>query len=113
MTLPYFPATCQAFWRQAFSLQACLDFDFNVIHYREKRKDFLIVNKIRCLLNKHIHVTKINEEQNTIEYDVDVYMPIYFFILDKVYDFYVRHYKHISEALKSEIQVMTCLLASV
>ena len=81
---------------QAFALAN--QFDFTVIHYREKSKEPILLYAVRCLLNREFSIKKINEERNTVEYDVDAYMPGYIRFANKIYDFYYRYVKNNSEA---------------
>lgn len=72
------------------------DFDFTVVHYRERKKDPILVYAIRSLFGKTYTVQKVNEECNTIEYDVNAYFPGYLIFKNKIYDFYQKYIKHIS-----------------
>ena len=69
---------------QAFALEE--DFDFTVVHYKEKKKDPILVYALRCLLGKNISITEVNRERNTTEYDVNVYLPGYLTISNMIYD---------------------------
>lgn len=70
------------------------DFNFIVIHYKEKKRDLLLLYIIRCLLGKNISVAKINAEYNIIEYDVNVYMPLSIAFMNIFYDLYQKVVKH-------------------
>lgn len=82
------------FKEQAFVLE--YDFDFTVIHYREKRVDALKY-LLRRMKGERFHVEKIHEEKNTVEYDVDLYMPRYLIYQNKFYDLFQKYVKHRSD----------------
>lgn len=79
------------FKEQAFVLED--DFDFTVIHYREKRVSALKY-LIRRMKGELFHVEKIHEERNTVEYDADLYVPKYMIYQNKFYDLYQKYVKH-------------------
>lgn len=65
---------------QAFAVS---DFyDFLIIHYKEKLKK---------KPGKRYIVTKVNEERNTVEYDVQVRVPVWVYIHDIITDFKIKH----------------------
>lgn len=68
------------FKEQAFAVSD--HFDFIVVHYREHLK--------KSPLNKNT-VTMINKEQNTVEYDIDVFVPGSLYGYDLLYDFRRGH----------------------
>lgn len=72
------------------------DFDFTVVHYRERKKIPILVYAIRSLLGKTYDIHKVNQEYNTIEYDVNAYFPGYLIFKNKIYDFYQKYVKHTS-----------------
>ena len=81
---------------QAFSLAD--DFDFTVIHYKERKKDLLLVYAIRCLREKVFSVSKVNEERNTTEYNVTVNLPGYLTFANLFCDIYQKVVRHASVA---------------
>lgn len=80
------------FKEQAFALEE--HFDFIVIHYIEKRKIPFPLYAVRCLFDTAVKVEKINEEKNTVEYNVCAIYPLYMLIWDKIYDLYVKVINH-------------------
>lgn len=80
------------FKEQAFALED--EFDFTVIHYKEKKRDLVLQYIVRCLAGNTFHVKKIHEERNTIEYNIEVYYPFFLIIENKFYDFFQKHLKH-------------------
>ncbi len=84
------------FKNQAIALAA--DFDFTIVHYKERKKDFILRYAVRSLLGKTFSVEKVHEEENTTEYDVTVYFPLYLIFQNKFYDFYQKYVKHRSVA---------------
>ena len=84
------------FKEQAFSLKD--DFDFTIIHYKERKKDLLLGYAIRCLRGKVFSVNKVNEERNTTEYNVTVNLPGYLTLVNLFYDIYQKVVKHASVA---------------
>lgn len=71
-------------------------FDYLVIHYKEKRKLFPGQYFLKKLTNKHIIVSPINKERNTVEYDVSVYYPLYITLLNIFYKLYAKLLKKMS-----------------
>ena len=71
------------FKEQAFAVSDY--FDFVIVHYSEYRKKKL--NSIRYTIEK------IGEENNTIEYRVNAYLPNFLFLLDYWNDFIIKNVK--------------------
>lgn len=67
------------FKEQAFSVSD--DFDFIIFRYKEH---------LRKLPWKRNSAAIVNKEKNTIEYDVDVYVPVYLYFSDVVHNMVVK-----------------------
>jgi len=76
------------FKEQALAMED--SFDFVVIHYTEKKKLPFILYALRYLKGTECRVEKINEEKNTVEYNVTVDFPIYTRIIDALYNVYMK-----------------------
>ena len=70
------------FKEQAHALEEY--FDFTVVHYRENRRLNYLQYVFRKLQGKTTSVAKINEEKNTIEYEVKAFFPRYTIYTDKL-----------------------------
>lgn len=81
------------FKEQAFAMAN--SFDFVVIHYIEKKKIPFLLYLLRCIKGTECRVEKINEEKNTVEYNVVVDFPIYTRIVDVLYNVYVKVVKRV------------------
>lgn len=76
------------FKEQAFALEEY--FDFNVIHYKEKRNISLLAYILKRVNDKTISVSIINRERNTVEYDVNVVLPKITIYIDKINSIYEK-----------------------
>lgn len=79
------------FKEQAFALEE--KFDFCVIHITECKRYLLIQYFIAWLRKKHIQIERINEERNTVEYNVTLYYTIYILIADVLKNVYEKYIK--------------------
>ena len=70
------------FKEQAFLVAK--EFNYVIVRYREH---------VKKKPGKRYQVSVINEENNTKEYLVDVNVPIFMYIIDKIHDFNVKHIK--------------------
>lgn len=70
------------FKEQAFAVSE--SFDFLVVHYNEH---------IKKKIGQKFSVNAINKENNTLEYSVDVYVPVTLYIANLVHDFKIKYIK--------------------
>ncbi len=76
------PSSGIFFKEQAFATAD--HFDFMVLHYYESTK---------ILPHKKYKVEKYHEERNTVEYNLNVYVPVFVFILNFIYNVKLQHMK--------------------
>ena len=74
------------FKEQAFAMQD--SFDYLVLHIHEHKRLFLTQYLLRKLRGRDVEVFRVNEEKNTVEYDIHMYYFAYLVLLEKLYNFY-------------------------
>jgi len=79
------------FKEQVFALEE--KFDFCVIHITKCKRCLLIQYFIAWLMRKHIQIERVNEERNTVEYNVTIYYTIYVLIADILKNVYEKYIK--------------------
>lgn len=87
------------FKEQAFAMAG--QFRFLVVHYLENKKVPDPVYWLRRLCNKHFSVEKVNEEQNTTEYNIRVQIPLSIAIGKKAHTFLTKLFKKPSTESKA------------
>lgn len=87
------PSAGLFFKEQAFAVAEY--FDFLILHYYEIKKVFPF---------RKYHIEKYNAEKNTEEYNIKVFVPICFYILNVIHDLKIKyiHKKHIDGIGKYE-----------
>lgn len=72
------------FKEQAFAVAE--DFNFIVVHYKEKRFNSMVSWLVRKIFCKDYELREINKERNTIEYDLKVKYPLIMYVCDLLVD---------------------------
>ena len=75
------------FKEQAFAMQD--SFDYLVLHIHEHKRLFLIQYLLRKLRGRDVEVFRVNEEKNTVEYDIHLYYSLYLVLFERFYKLYL------------------------
>lgn len=71
------------FKEQAFAMQD--SFDYLVLHVHEHKRLLLIQYLLRKLRGRDVEVFRVNEEKNTVEYDIHLYYSLYLVLFERLY----------------------------
>lgn len=74
------------FKEQAFAMQD--SFDYLVLHVHEHKRLLLTQYLLRKLRGRDVEVCRVNEEKNTVEYDIHLYYSLYLVLFEELYNFY-------------------------
>lgn len=75
------------FKEQAFAVQD--SFDYLVLHVHEHKRLLLIQYLLRQLRGRDVEVFRVNEEKNTVEYDIHLYYSLYLVLFERLYKLYL------------------------
>lgn len=75
------------FKEQAFAMQD--SFDYLVLHVHEHKRLLLTQYLLRKLRGRDVEVFRVNEEKNTVEYDIHLYYPLYLVLFERLYKLYL------------------------
>lgn len=75
------------FKEQAFAMQD--SFDYLVLHIHEHKRLFLTQYLLRKLRGRDVEVFRVNEEKNTVEYDIHLYYSLYLVLFERLYKLYL------------------------
>ena len=75
------------FKEQAFAMQD--SFDYLVLHIHEHKRLFLTQYLLRKLRGRDVEVCRVNEEKNTVEYDIHLYYSLYLVLFERFYKLYL------------------------